>query len=58
MPTPVSPSSKVADAFRKRFGNEMETIQIKPLYDKEITAFIKRAEAAHKATAKSQLVFK
>lgn len=61
MPVSVyaSPSQKIAAEFRERFGDEqVQTIRIKPLYTKEITAFIKRAEAAHQAAAESRLVFK
>ena len=54
-----SPSQKIAAEFRKRFGDDqMKSFQIKPLYVKEVTTFIKGIEAAHKATAKSRLVFK
>lgn len=51
-------SPKLAAEFRKLFGTQTETIQIKPLYTREVNAFIKRVETAHKATAKSRLVFK
>jgi len=58
MSAPVYSSPKLAAELRKRFGKEMKTIQIKHLYVREVNAFIKRGEKAHKATAKSQLVFK
>ena len=58
-PVYSSPSQKIAAEFRKRFGDEqVETFQVKPLYVKEVSAFIKRVEAAHQAAAKSRLVFK
>jgi hypothetical protein len=54
-----SPSQKIAAEFRKRFGDDqVKTYQIKPLYVKEVTTVIKGIEAAHKAAAKSRLVFK
>ena len=61
MPAPFcsSPSQKIAAEFRKRFGDDqVKTFQVKPLYVKEVTAFIKGIEAAHKAAAKSRFVFK
>ena len=58
MSAPVYSGQELAAALRKRFGKEMKIIQVKPLYVREVMAFIKRGEKAHKATAKSQLVFK
>ncbi len=51
-------SMKIAEAFRKHFGDEVKTIKIKMLYTKEVTQFIREAEAAHKATKNSKLIFK
>jgi len=58
MSAPAYSSPKLAAELRKRFGKEVKTIQIKHLYVREVMDFIKRGEAAHKAAAKSKLVFK
>lgn len=54
----VYSSAKLAAKMRKLFGDKVETIQVKPLYTQEVNDFIKRVEAAHKATDNSKLVFK
>jgi len=59
MPAPVYSSPKLAAALRKCCPKEdVKTIQVKHLYTREVTAFIRRIEKAHKTAAKSKLVFK
>ena len=51
-------SMKIAEAFKKRFGDKVKTVKVKMLYTKEVQQFIKEANAAHEATKNSKLIFK
>lgn len=51
-------SPKIAEALRKRFGDKVKPIKVEMKYTQEVASFIRRVDAAHKATAKSVLVFK
>lgn len=51
-------SAKIAEAFRKRFGDQVKSINVKMKYTREVREFIRQAEAAHKATANSKLIFR
>lgn len=51
-------SPKIAEAFRKRFGDRVKSIKVEMKYTREVSTFIRQAEAAHRATANSRLVFK
>lgn len=50
-------SMKIAEAFRKIFGNKVEIIKVKMLYTKEVRQFIRQANAAYEATKNSKLKF-
>ena len=58
MPETAYASPKIAEAFRKRFGDRVKPIKVEMKYTREVTSFIRRVDAAHKATANSVLVFK
>jgi hypothetical protein len=50
-------NQKVTKVFEKMFGKG-ETITVPMLYEKEVSAFLKTIEDAHKQAAKSKLIFK
>ena len=55
--TEKTASMRIAEAFKKRFGDQVKQIKVKMLYTKEVSAFIRQAEAAHEATKNSKLRF-
>ena len=50
-------SMRIAEAFKKRFGDRVKTIKVKMLYGKEVSAFIRQVDAAHETTKNSTLRF-
>lgn len=58
MSTTTYASPKIAKALRKHFGDKVQTIQVEMKYTREVGAFIRKVESAHRATANSHLVFK
>jgi hypothetical protein len=58
MPGSTYSSPKIAQAFRRHFGNKVQTIQVEMKYIREVGSFIRKVEAAHRVTANSKLVFK
>lgn len=51
-------SPLIANELRKHFGDKVQSMQVKMKYTQQLGNFIRRVNAAHKATDKSQLVFK
>jgi len=51
-------SPMIASALRKQFGNKVQPVNVEMKYAKPLGDFIRRVNAAHQATNKSQLVFK
>ena len=49
--------TKIAREMNRLFG-PLPTIRVKMLYTREVNRFVRKVEAAHKATDKSKLVFK
>ena len=57
-PNESEESYKRVEEMIKIFGPPMMTITIPMLYTKEVNAFVRKIEWAHKLAAKSRLVFK
>ena len=51
-------SPRIASELRKRFGRKVQPMQVEMKYTQQLGSFIRRVNAAHKATDNSQLVFK
>lgn len=50
-------SIRIAKAFREHFGDQVETLKVEMMYTREVADFIRKIDEAHKATARSKLVF-
>lgn len=52
-------SPRIAVAFKNRFGDQMKALKnVEMQFTQEVGRFIRQGNEAHKATAKSRLVFK
>ena len=51
-------SQKLTRELSKQFGDQVRPVKIEMKYTKEVGAFIRKVEEAHRATANSKLVFK
>ncbi|MEI8246999.1 MAG: hypothetical protein WCI51_14295 [Lentisphaerota bacterium] len=51
-------SQKLTRELSKQFGDQVRPVKIEMKYTKEVGAFIRKMEEAHRATANSKLVFK
>lgn len=50
-------SPNIAKEMEKKFGNKTETVTVKMKYQKQVGAFVKKIEKAHKNAGKSKLIF-
>ncbi len=50
-------SPKIAEEMKKKVGNEAEMVTVTMKYRKQVEAFVKKIEEAHKKAGKSKLVF-
>lgn len=50
-------SPKIADEMKKKFGDKAETVTVTMKYRKEVGAFVRKIEKAHKKAGKSKLFF-
>ncbi len=50
-------SPKIAEEMKKKFGNEAETVTVTMKYRKQVGAFVRKIEKAHKKAGKSKLIF-
>jgi len=50
-------SPKIAEEIKKKFGNQAETVTVTMKYRKQVGAFVRKIEKAHKKAGKSKLVF-
>ncbi len=59
MPQTLYSSPQIAIAFKNRFGDQMKSLKnVEMQFTREVGRFIRQGNEAHKATAKSSLVFK
>lgn len=59
MPSTTTYSSpKIAKALSERFGTSRPSFKVEMKYTREVGAFIKKVQAAHRCTNDSKLVFK
>jgi len=50
-------SPNIAKEMKKKFGNKTETVTVTMKYQKQVGAFVKKIEKAHKNAGKSKLIF-
>ncbi|NOZ87477.1 MAG: hypothetical protein GXP49_14640 [Deltaproteobacteria bacterium] len=50
-------SPNIAKEMKKKFGNQAETVTVTMKYRKQVGAFVKKIEKAHKKAGKSKLLF-
>ena len=50
-------SPKIAREMKKIFGSETKTVSVKMMHRQAVGIFVRKIEKAHKASAKSSLIF-
>ncbi|GMT40102.1 MAG: hypothetical protein IEMM0001_0837 [bacterium] len=50
-------SPKIAEEMKKKFGDQAETVTVTMKYRRQVGAFVKKIEKAHKKAGKSKLSF-
>ena len=50
-------SPNIAKEMKRKFGNQTETVTVTMKYQKQVGAFVRKIEKAHKNAGKSKLIF-